>query len=505
MESRRAQIFVDPHHVVGRVDPRLYGSFVEHMGRCVYEGIYEPSHPSADSDGFRGDVLDLVRELDVPIVRYPGGNFVSGYRWEDGVGPADERPKRMDLAWRSTETNRVGLHEFATWCRSVDTQLMLAVNLGTRGVDAARSLVEYSNHPGGTQWSDLRKAHGAPDPFRVPTWCLGNELDGPWQIGHKTAKEYARLAVETAKAMKWVDDSIELVACGSSGPSMSTFPDWDRTVLEHTYEHVEYISVHRYLSREAGIGAYLAAGLHTDDHIEAVIATCDHVRAKKRSRKSIHLAFDEWNVLPAKHEGPGREEPEDWPVAPSIAEGAYDALDAVAFGGMMLSLLRHANRVRIGCLAQLVNVLGPIKTRTGGPAWRETIFYPYLHGSRWGRGTVLDVVANSPATAVDSVGDVPALDAVAVRADDGTLTVFALNRSTEGELTLTVDLRGFGDVEVIEGLTLHDTDHGARNTPEQPDRVAPRPLATTLEGSAVTTRLAPVSWNVLRCRVRGNG
>lgn len=246
---------------------------------------------------------------------------------------------------------------------------------------------------------------------------------------------------------------------------------------------------------------YLASGVHTDQHIEAVIATCDHVRAKKRSRKRIDLAFDEWNVVPARHEGPGREEPQDWPVAPPIAEGTYDALDAVAFGGMMLSLLRHADRVRIGCLAQLVNVLGPIKTRTGGPAWRETIFYPYLHGSRWGRGTVLDVVARSPSTPVDGLGDVPMLDAVAVRADDGTLTVFAINRSTVAALDLTLDLRAFGDVKVIESLTMCDADLGARNTPEEPGRVAPCPLPTTVDGSAVTARLAPVSWNVLRCGV----
>jgi alpha-L-arabinofuranosidase len=514
VEDHRARLFLDPHHVVGRVDPRLYGSFVEHMGRCVYDGIYEPSHPGADAQGFRSDVLHLVRELDVPIVRYPGGNFVSGYRWEDGVGPAGERPSRLDLAWRSTETNQFGLHEFANWCRTVGTDMMLAVNLGTRGVDAARALVEYANHPRGTAWSDLRIGHGAPDPFGVRTWCLGNEVDGPWQIGHKTADEYARLAVETAKAMKWVDPSIELVACGSSGPSMPTFPDWDRIVLEQTYDHVEYISVHRYLNRKAGLGDYLASGLHTDAHIEAVIATCDHVRARKRSSKTLHLAFDEWNVTPTRHEGPGKEEPEDWPVAPPIAEGTYDVVDAVAFGGMMLSLLRHADRVRIGCLAQLVNVLGPVKTRTGGAAWPETIYHPYLHGSRWGRGTVLDVVVDSPTTPVDGLGDVPTLDAVAVRADDGTLTVFAINRAVDTELTLTVDLRAFaaaggggaagaggGAVEVVESLTMYDADHQAYNSPEEPHRVTPRALATQVENSAVTARLAPVSWNVLRCRV----
>ncbi len=499
VETQQAHLAVDPSAVLARVDPRLFGSFVEHMGRCVYDGIYEPSHPRADSDGFRGDVLDLVRELDPPIVRYPGGNFVSGYRWEDGVGPTEQRPKRLDLAWRSLEPNLVGLGEFTTWCRRAGTEPMLAVNLGTRGVDAARSLVEYANHPSGTHWSDLRIAHGSPEPYGVRTWCLGNEVDGAWQIGHKQAHEYARLAVETAKTMKWVDPSIELVACGSSGPQMSTFPDWDRTILEHTYEQVEYVSLHRYLSREAGTSSYLASGVHTDTHIDAVVATCDQVAAKVRSRRPMYLSFDEWNVLPAVHQGPGHEEPEDWPFAPSLAEGSYDVLDAVAFGGMLLSLLRHAERVRVACLAQLVNVLGPIKTLTGGPAWRETIFYPYLHGSRFGRGSVVHVDVSAPQVEVDGLGEVPLLDAVAVRADDGSLTVFAINRSVEHELALTVDLRGFGTVQVVESLSLSDRDLGAHNAPVEPDRVVPRPLAASVDGGRVSARLAPVSWNVLRC------
>ena len=218
-----AKITIDPNFRIGEVDPRLYGSFIEHLGRAVYGGIYEPEHPTADDMGFRQDVLDLVRELGVPIIRYPGGNFVSGYDWEDGVGPVEERPRRLDLAWKTVETNRVGTNEFAAWAKRAGAEPMIAVNLGTRGTDAARNLVEYCNHPGGSYWSDLRRSHGAEEPHAVGVWCLGNEMDGPWQIGHKTAAEYGRLAVETAKAMKWVDPSIELVACGSSKAAMPTF------------------------------------------------------------------------------------------------------------------------------------------------------------------------------------------------------------------------------------------------------------------------------------------
>ena len=219
----KARVLVDREFVIGEAGPRLYGSFVEHMARCVYGGIYEPDHENADSMGFRTDVIDLVRDLKVPIIRYPGGNFVSGYNWEDGVGPVDERPRRLELAWHTVEPNLVGTNEFVEWAKRVGAEVMLAVNLGTRGIEAAASLVEYCNHSGGSYYSDLRRSHGYPDPHDIKVWCLGNELDGHWQIGHKTADEYGRLACETAKVMKWVDPSIELVVCGSSGRACRLF------------------------------------------------------------------------------------------------------------------------------------------------------------------------------------------------------------------------------------------------------------------------------------------
>lgn len=228
------------------MDKRIYGSFIEHLGRAVYEGIYQPDSVFADEQGFRKDVLELVRELNVPIVRYPGGNFVSGFHWEDSVGPKEQRPKRVDLAWQVVETNQFGLNEFADWAAKANSEVMMAVNLGTRGIDEAVQLLEYCNMEGGTYLSELRKKHGYEKPHNIKTWCLGNEMDGPWQIGHKTAEEYARLANETAKAMKILDPGIELVACGSSNLWMPTFGDWERTVLEECYDSVDYISMHQY-------------------------------------------------------------------------------------------------------------------------------------------------------------------------------------------------------------------------------------------------------------------
>jgi len=277
-----AKITIDPEYRIGAIDPRLYGSFVEHLGRCVYGGIYEPGHPTADANGFRRDVLELVRGLNVPITRYPGGNFVSGYNWEDGIGPKAQRPVRLDLAWRTTETNQFGLDDFVTWCQAANTAPLMAINLGTRGPEQARDIVEYCNHPGGSLWSDRRVANGYRAPHRIKTWCLGNEMDGPWQIGAKTADEYGRVACESAKLMKWVDPTIELVACGSSGRGMTTFPQWDMTVLDHTYPHVEYISLHTYCSnREDNLPRFLADSLMMDDQIRSVIAAADFVKAKQ--------------------------------------------------------------------------------------------------------------------------------------------------------------------------------------------------------------------------------
>jgi alpha-L-arabinofuranosidase len=494
---RHAALTVDPAQAVGPVDPRLYGSFVEHMGRCVYTGIYEPDHPQADGRGFRRDVTELVRELGVPLLRYPGGNFVSGYDWEDGIGPREQRPTKLDLAWRSIETNQVGVDEFVPWAAGVGSVPMMAVNLGTRGVDAARNLVEYCNHPSGSYWSDRRRANGAADPHGVKLWCLGNEMDGPWQIGHKTAEEYARLAAETAKAMRRVDPTIELSACGSSHIRMPTFGSWESTVLGETYELVDYISLHSYYEEKDGDrGSFLASAVDLDRFIEAVVSTCDHVRAVGRHGKRINLAVDEWNVwYQSRFVG---EENLDWGQAPRLIEDTYSVTDAVVVGDLLISLLRHADRVKIGCLAQLVNVIGPIRSEPGGPAWRQASFHPFALTSRHGRGTVLRTDPTSPGYATAVFGDVPVLDAVAV-ADDGAVTVFAVNRDQGQELTLDVDLRACPSLVGREHLAVFDADPDAVNTAEQPDRVAPRRLDDVkVDDGRASVTLPPLSWNMLR-------
>jgi alpha-L-arabinofuranosidase len=497
----QASMTVDKDFVISEVDKRIFGSFIEHLGRAVYGGIYEPGHPTADANGFRGDALEAIRRLQVPIIRYPGGNFVSGYNWEDGVGPKAERKQKLELAWWTTETNQMGTNEFADWAKLAGSEVMMAVNLGTRGPDEARNLVEYCNHPSGSYYSDLRIAHGYKEPHRFKTWCLGNEMDGPWQIGAKTAVEYGRIANETAKVMKWVDPSIELVACGSSNRGMPTFAEWEATVLDLTYDQVDYLSLHTYYNNNKDeTDNFLAKSLDMDQFIDSVASICDYVQAKKRSKKKIYLSMDEWNVW--KTIGTSRAS-ERWQVAPPEFEDMYNMEDALMVGCLLISLLKHADRVKVACLAQLINTIAPITTVTGGGLWLQTTYYPYLHASLYGRGTVLHPIIRSPKYDSKDFTDVPYLEAIAVyNEEQSQVTVFAVNRHLTEELDLQVDLRSFGEVMVLEHLVLEHEDLKAVNTLEQPQQVQPHNQGNArADGSRVEARLGKASWNVIRLEV----
>lgn len=502
MVTAKASLYVDANYKLSKVDRRLFGSFVEHLGRAIYTGIYEPDHPLADEEGFRKDVIQLVRELDIPVIRYPGGNFVSGYRFEDGIGPREQRPTRLELAWRSIETNEIGLNEFVTWARKVGAETMMAVNLGTRGIDAARNLVEYTNHPGGSYWSDLRREHGFEKPHGIKLWCLGNEMDGPWQIGHKTAEEYGRLAVEAAKVMKMVDPSIQLVVCGSSNRDMPTYPEWEATVLAHTYELVDYISMHQYLgNREKDLGYFLAQTEGVDEFIRSVVATCDYVKAKKRTRKVMNISFDEWNVWYHSNEQDKKVEP--WQQAPPLLEDVYNFADSLVVGLFLITLLKHADRVKIACLAQLVNVIAPVMTRKGGGAWRQTIYYPFQHASKYGRGTVLQSIVDAPVYDAREFKGVKVIDAVAVLSEDEReITFFVVNRDQETLITLEIGIGGSSDPELLEHIVMESDDVYAVNTEDHPDNVKPHNFGRSrVQGGKVVAELSALSWNVIRVRL----
>lgn len=501
-----ARITIDRDFTIADVPRRLFGSFVEHMGRCVYTGIYEPGHPQADERGFRRDVLELVREMGPTVVRYPGGNFVSGYRWEDGVGPAADRPVRIDGAWHTIETNAFGLHEFVDWARDAEVEIMEAINLGTRGVEEARALVEYANHPGGTYWSDMRRRNGAEDPFDIKLWCLGNELDGPWQIGHKTAAEYGRLAQETAKAMKLVDDSIELVAVGSSNRGMPTFGTWEHTVLTHAYDEVDYISMHAYYRElEGDAESFLAEAVEMDAFIDGVIATIDAVKAAGKHTKRVNISFDEWNVWDFdryNNEEEAAIAAAGWREHPRLIEDTYNVTDAVVVGTFLNSLLRHGDRVHIANQAQLVNVIAPIRSEQGGPAWRQTSFWPFERMARLARGRILQLAVSASQIGTKQYGDVDSVDAAATFDEEtGRVVLFVANRSLESANDLTVDLRGFGALRVVNAETLTIPDGGDRftaNLETTPDAVHMVPLAgAEIVDGAVRATLPALSWSVI--------
>ena len=498
---KQAKIILDKDYRVSRVDERLFGSFIEHLGRAVYGGIYEPGHPLADDLGFRTDVIEAVKKLGVPIVRYPGGNFVSGFHWEDSVGPVASRPKRLDLAWFTTETNEVGLHEFARWADRAGAEMMYAINLGTRGPEQARDIVEYANHRGGSKFSDLRIANGKKDPFNIKVWCLGNEMDGPWQMGRKTAGEYGHIANEAAKMMKWVDPSIEVVACGSSSSEMPTFGSWELDMLDQCYDNIDYVSLHRYYGNPTGdTPGFLARTMDMDDFIHSVTSICDAVKGKKHSKKQVNLSFDEWNVWYHSNEQDKEIwKREKWGRALPLLEDIYNFEDALLVGSMLLTLLRNADRVKIACLAQLVNVIAPIMTRNGGGCWAQTIYYPFMHASQYGRGTVLKAVVQSPVYDCSDYEGVPTIDTAATLSDDGSVTVFCVNRDLSEPCLLDLDLRSFGDLRMTDHIVLHHDDVKAINTEENPFNVAPATLPLTeLDAGRAEIPIPPLSWNVLR-------
>ena len=479
--------------VISKIDDRIYSSFIEHLGRAVYGGIYEPGHETADDMGFRQDVMGLIKELKVPMIRYPGGNFVSGYNWEDGTGDKSKRPRKMELAWNSIETNEVGIDEFQEWAKRADSDIMMAVNLGTRGADDARNLVEYCNSETDTYYADMRRKNGFDKPFGIKLWCLGNEMDGDWQIGTKRANEYGRLACETAKLMKMVDPSIELVACGSSGPFMETFGQWEETVLRETYEHVDYLSLHSYYGNpDDNSQEYLGSATIMDKFIKDVVAICDKIKEEKKSDKQIMLSFDEWNVWFHSNEQDKEQAP--WQIAPPLLEDMYNLEDAIVVGDLMITLLKHSDRVKVACLAQLVNVIAPIMTVTGGGIWKQTIFYPFKYTSVNGRGTAIGADITCDVFSAGKTENAPTVDAVAVLSEDESeLAVFAVNRKLGEDAELDLNLEGFEGYKLVEHISMEGEDLKAGNSIENPDKVTP--VEKSVDGNIVLTG---GSWNFLK-------
>src|SRR6516165_2693043 len=471
-----ARVYLDTRRTIAPIDGNLFGSFLEHLGRAIYEGIYDPSSKLSDANGFRNDVMEEVRELGVPIVRYPGGNFVSGYNWLDGIGPKQERPRVLDKAWNSINTNQVGTDEFLLWCKMVGTNPLIGLNLGTGTPEQAAALVEYCNVEKGTRWSDLRRKNGTAEPYDVKHWCLGNEMDGPWQIGHMTATEYGTKAQDTARQMRYVaqDPSLQLIACGSSGPFMPTYLEWDREVLEQCYENVDGLSLHRYLGNDKETGGdsskFLAMNLTMDRQIAETLAVCDLVRGHKRSPKKLWLSFDEWNVWYRARGGDAADGHRK--EAPHLLEEIYNLEDALLVGGMLNTMMRNADRVKIACLAQLINVIAPIMTNADG-LFRQTIYYPYSGALLYGHGKVLNVLVESPTYDVKGLDAVPYIDAIATT-EDGKTSLFILNRDLAKAHAVEVVWEDQPQNRVLASQVLTGSDLKAVNGFDAPERVKPQ-------------------------------
>ena len=497
-----ARVYVDTRRTIAPIDPNLFGSFLEHLGRAIYEGIYDPGSKLSGSNGFRKDVMDEVRALGVPIIRYPGGNFVSGYNWLDGVGPKTDRPRVLDKAWNSIDTNQFGTDEFMMWCKDVGTQPLMGLNLGTGTPEQAAALVEYCNVEKSTRWSELRRKNGIAEPYRVQHWCLGNEMDGPWQIGHMTATQYGSKAADAARQMRYVDPTLKLVACGSSGPLMPSYLEWDREVLEQCYDYVDALSLHRYIGNtkeEAGNDStkYLAMNLTMDRQIAETVAVCDMVRGRRRSPKKLWLSFDEWNVWYRARTGDAVNGHEH--EAPHLLEEIYNLEDALLVGGMINTLLRNADRVKLACLAQLVNVIAPIMTNSAG-LFRQTIYYPYSWGLQMAKGDVLDLHIESPAYEVPEIGMVPYLDVVGTYSKEtGKVALFLLNRDLSAAHEVDVVWEDAAPNRVLTSCVLTGSDLKAFNSFDAPRHVVPTDFAKPVT-SGVHSRfeLPPRSYTALQ-------
>lgn len=498
LSTTPARILVDTHRVISPISPLLFSGFAEHMGRCIYEGIYDPASPLADERGFRTDVLAALRELNFRAMRYPGGNFLSGYRWQDGVGPRDQRPRRRDLAWHSIETNQFGTNEFMEFCHAVNTQPMLGVNMGTATIQDAANLVEYCNAPAGTQYADLRVAHGYREPHRVHYWCLGNEMDGPWQIGHLEADEYARKAREAGKMMLWHDPSIELISCGSSSPGMATYPEWDRVVLECCWDKVNYHSMHYYAhNRDNDTASFLALSADFETYVDTLAGVLRYVKAKNRSTHNVHLSWDEWNIWYKAMEMDG-----GWTEAPHLIEEVYNLEDALVAAQWMNVFLRKADVLKIACIAQVVNIIAPILTRKDS-LLKQSIYYPFMLFSRLAQGMSLDVAVSAPMYKTTRFGDMPLLDVSASYDEERKVqALFIVNRSQSESLPAEIHWQAQAPRQITRVHQMAGSDPKAANSFENPNQVMAVPVAApALDGQQTTLLLPPLSFTVLEVQL----
>lgn len=497
MSQTNSKVYIDTNRVISEISPLLFSGFAEHMGRAIYEGIYEPKSPHADERGFRKDVLGALKELNFRAMRYPGGNFLSGYNWMDGVGPKDQRPRRRDLAWQSTETNQFGTNEFMEFCKNVNTEPMLAVNMGTGSIQEAANLVEYCNASAGTKYADLRISHGYKDPYDVKLWCLGNEMDGPWQIGHLEAEDYGKKAREAAKMMRWHDPSIQTILCGSSNSNMPTYPEWDRVALEICWDQVDYHSMHYYaVNTDDDTPSFLALSAEFESFVDTLTGVLRYVKAKRRSKHDVYLSWDEWNVwykARFSNDMQGK-----WTEAPHLIEEVYNLEDALVVAQWMNVFLRKSDVLKVACLAQIVNVIAPILTTTDAML-KQSIFYPFMLFSKFASGNAIDAAVRSPMYNTKKFGDMPILDvSSSYNEESNSNSIFIVNRSLTESMTIDINWQDRTPKSINAAYQLAGTDPKAANSYENPNQVVAVEIAKPkIDGMNTTIIVPPLSFTAL--------
>jgi alpha-N-arabinofuranosidase len=488
-----ARIKIDTERVIGDIDPKIYGNFVEHLGRCIQGGVFDEGSPLSDANGYRKDVLDAARKLNVTILRWPGGNFSSNYNWPDGIGPRDQRPPRLEMAWGTVENNRFGTHEFLQFAEMLGTEPYFCQNLGTGSWTQAQQWVEYVNSSEDTAMTRLRKQNGREKPWKVTYWSLGNEMDGPWQMGHRSAEDYGKFALEAAKLMKWTDPSIKLVVAGSSnfGPGVD-WTGWNRTVLEYLKHHVDYLSLHTYVGNPTNdFGEFMASSVDLDNRTKTAEGIINASLSTERGANSIYIAWDEWNVW-YRERGQAKEH------GRRILEERYNLEDALVVATFLNSFLNHSHIVKMANMAQLVNVIAPIFTNEKG-MFLQTIYYPLQLFANNCKGKSLDLFVDSPKYATRRFGDVPYLSTSACY-DNGMLIVNVVNRHKDSPIDVDLvleDKQFSGPIEISE---VNGPDIKAENNFETTNVRALRREATT-QGGKLQFTFPPHSFTMLKAQL----
>ena len=485
-------ISVDKDDVIGELQDEIFSTFVEHLGRQIYGGIYQPEHPTADEDGFRTDVMDLVKDLNLNYVRYPGGNFVSGYNWKDGIGP--NREPKVETTASQLEPNTIGVDEFMKWAEKVGVEVMMAVNLGDGTPESAGELVQYCNGTSG-YWAEQRKANGREEPYNVKYWYLGNEMDGDWQIGHCNAFEYSERANAAAALMKAEDPTIKLIYCGSCSMASGTFPSWDKTVMSKCVENMDYISIHSYFSydrKDENLNAFLNSYRLLDGFITKVEEIVEDGIVKASVEKEIKISLDEWNVW-YSDEGSDYSQGTNV-VGPPRCENVYSSMDATVVASLMSTIINHCDTIGIACMAQLVNVIAPIMVDPDGDAICQTIYYPFKYMNDNARGSAFECDVKVTTMNAGNYGDVPSGCAAFTfdeETKEGTMLVCNLSGT---ERRLKYSLNGFGNVQPYEVIGMEGNTK-LKNTLTSPDSILPT-LNRTAQGESIVIK--PYSWNIIK-------